>query len=81
MKSFSFNLTAIIFFALSIMFGLRAEEKNINVSKGDKLVININYGEISISAWDKNELVIKSDAVENKNENGKQKKCITSFRK
>jgi hypothetical protein len=68
MKSLTFNLTAIIFFALSIMFGLRAEEKKLNVSKGDKLVININYGEISISTWDKNELVIKSDAKINGHE-------------
>jgi len=70
MKSLTFSLTAIILFALSIMSGLRAEEKKLNVSRGDKLVISINYGEISISTWDKNELVIKSDAVENKNEKG-----------
>jgi hypothetical protein len=70
MKSLTFNLTAIILFALSFMSGLRAEEKKLNVSKGDKLAININYGAISITTWDKNELLIKSDALENKNEKG-----------
>ena len=56
-----FKFTMIMFFTLSLMTGLRADEKQLNVSKGDKLVININYGEISITTWNKDELVIKSD--------------------
>jgi hypothetical protein len=52
------------------MTGLRADEKHLNVSKGDKLVININYGEISITTWNKDELLIKSDLEKDEHEKG-----------
>jgi hypothetical protein len=61
MNSHLYKFTMVMFFSLSLITGIKADEKQLNVSKGDKLVININYGEISITTWNKDELVIKSD--------------------
>ena len=38
--------------------------KSFTVSKGGKLYINVNPGDIKISAWDKNEVVVKVRGVE-----------------
>jgi len=38
--------------------------KSFNVSKGGKLYINVNPGQIKISAWDKNEVVVKVRGLE-----------------
>lgn len=39
--------------------------KTFNVSSGGKLYINVNPGSIKISAWDKNEVVVKVRGLEN----------------
>ena len=65
-----YKFTMIIFFTLILITGIKADEKHLNVSKGDKLVININYGEISITTWNKDELVIKSDLENDQHERG-----------
>jgi DUF4097 and DUF4098 domain-containing protein YvlB len=39
--------------------------KTFNVSSGGKLYINVNPGNIKISAWDKNEVVVKVRGLEN----------------
>ena len=70
MYSFASKLILIICFALFISANVGAQEKRLNVSKGDKLTVNINYGEITITTWDKNQIVIKSDAEDDENENG-----------
>jgi hypothetical protein len=59
------KIVLIIFLALTISVGARATEKRLTVSKGDKLSVNVNYGEIIITTWEKNELLIKSDDDEN----------------
>jgi DUF4097 and DUF4098 domain-containing protein YvlB len=38
--------------------------KSFNVNKGGKLYVNVNPGEIKISAWDKNEVVVKVRGLE-----------------
>lgn len=70
MKSITYKLTIIILFTLASVCTSRAEEKQLNVSKGDKLVININFGEISITTWNKDELVIKSDLEKDEHDKG-----------
>jgi hypothetical protein len=70
MNSHIYKFTMIIFFTLTLITGIRADEKQLNVSKGDKLVININYGEITITTWNKDELVIKSDLDKDEHERG-----------
>jgi hypothetical protein len=54
----------IICMALSFVISANAGEKKLNVSKGGRLSVNINYGEINITTWNNNQVVIKSDADE-----------------
>jgi len=45
--------------------GLEQERtKSFNVSKGGKLVVNVNPGEIKINTWEKNEVVVKIRGLE-----------------
>jgi hypothetical protein len=70
MNSHAYKFTMIVFFTIALIAGIRAEEKHLTVSKGDKLVININYGEVSITTWNKDELVFKSDLENDEHQKG-----------
>ena len=56
-------------FALVFLTNPRADEKQFNVSKGGKLILDITNGDIHINTWDKNQLVLKSDIDENDEDN------------
>jgi hypothetical protein len=58
----NYNILLVICFALVFLSNPRADEKKFNVSKGGKLIVDINNGNIHINTWDKNQLVLKTDA-------------------
>ena len=60
----------VICFALVFLTNPRADEKKFNVSKGGKLILDISNGEIFVTTWDKNQLVVKSDLEEDEDGNG-----------
>ena len=49
MYSVTSKIALVIFLALSFSVGVSATEKRLNVSKGDKLSVNVSYGEIVIT--------------------------------
>jgi DUF4097 and DUF4098 domain-containing protein YvlB len=57
----NYKILLIICFALAFLTNPRAGEKKFNVSKGGKLILDINNGDIHINTWDKNQLVLKSE--------------------
>jgi DUF4097 and DUF4098 domain-containing protein YvlB len=59
----------IICFALVFLTNPRADEKKFNVSKGGKLILDISNGEIFVTTWDKNQLIVKSDLEEDEDGN------------
>jgi len=58
----SYKIWLAICFAFAFLTNPRAEEKNFSVSKGGKLILDISSGDIIINTWDKNQLVLKTDA-------------------
>jgi len=74
----TWRLTSAVIFMLITVFTAKAgiistqssydseqeRTKSFNVSKGGKLYINVNPGQIKISAWDKNEVVVKVRGLE-----------------
>lgn len=55
---------------LALTLTLKAEEKNFKVSKGGKLEIKVNLGDIKLQTWDKDEILVKSDKGLNYEQNG-----------
>lgn len=55
------SIAIIVLLIISVGFGESTDEKRLQVKKGGNLDVELRYGNIEISTWNKNEILIKYD--------------------